>query len=91
MRIRNVDDEDEAIVLMRQINSRMSVLDDYICYADCNEQERKRWEKVYYKYDKIRDELANKSIYNHKSYGLFLDYNYADQYGSPTGGNPYYR
>ena len=91
MRIRNVDNEDDAIVLMRQINTRMSVLDDYICYADCNESDRKRWEKVYEKYDILRDELARKSIYNRKSYGLWLDYNYANAMGYPAGDGAYSR
>ena len=26
-----------------------------------------------------------------KQYGLFIDYNYADSYGSPTGDMPYLR
>lgn len=77
MRIRNVESEDDAIVLMRQLNTRMSVLDDYLCYGEGTEQDRKRWEKVYYKYDLLREELSKKTVYNRKNYGLWLDYNYA--------------
>lgn len=85
MRIRNVDDEDEAIVLMRQINSRMSILDDYIYNSqNIDNKELERWHKLYDKYDLLRQELSKKTIYNNKSYGLWLDYNYATNFPGAT-------
>lgn len=90
MRIRNIETEDEAIVLMRQLNTRMSVLDDYLYNSEnLDPRERERWEKLLHKYDILREELSKKTVYNHKQYGLWLDYNYA----SAIEGNsdPYYR
>lgn len=85
MRIRNVESEDEAIVLMRQINSRMSILDDYIYNSqNVDKKELERWEKVYDKYELLRQELSKKTIYNNKSYGLWLDYNYATNFPGAT-------
>lgn len=79
MRVRNVEEKDEAINLMRQINSRMAVLDDYISTCkDISEKELKRWEKCLNKYDIVREELAKKTVYNKKNYGLWFDYNYID-------------
>lgn len=85
MRICNVESEDEAIVLMRQINSRMSILDDYIYNSqNVDKKELERWEKVYDKYELLRQELSKKTIYNNKSYGLWLDYNYATNFPGAT-------
>jgi hypothetical protein len=90
MRIRNVETEDEAIVLMRQLNTRMSVLDDYLYNSEgLDPSERKRWEKVLDKYDILRNELAKKTVYNSKQYGIWLDYNYAN--AMQGGSDPYYR
>lgn len=77
MRIRNVEDSDEAILLIRQINTRMSVLDDFLTNSnDLPEKERARWEKCYDKYYSLREELSKKIVYNKKNYGLWYDYNY---------------
>lgn len=92
MRIRNVTDESEAIVLMRQINSRMAVLEDYLYNSqNLDPKEERRWESVLDKYEELRNQLSARAVYNQKQYGLFIDYNYADSYGSPTGDMPYLR
>ena len=75
MRVKNIDDEASAIQLMRQINSRMGIISDYLSEEDLSEHERKRWDKLYEKYDKIREEMIKKPIYSRKMYGLFVDYN----------------
>ena len=75
MRLRNVDTQDDAILLMRQLNSRMSILEDYLNYEDIDEDDRRRWTEVYHKYQEIRAELSKKTVYNRKMYGLFVDYN----------------
>lgn len=75
MRIKNIDDEDSAIFLMRQLNSRISIIADYIDEESLSEAELKRWNDVYDKYLKLRDKLTNKAVYSRKMYGLFVDYN----------------
>lgn len=75
MRVKNIDDEASAIQLMRQINSRMGIIADYLSEEDLSEHERKRWDKLYDKYDKLREEMVKKPIYSRKMYGLFVDYN----------------
>ena len=91
MRLRNVETQDEAILLMRQINSRMGILEDYLREDDIDEKDRKRWEDCYHKYLELREALSKKSVYNKKMYGLFVDYN-ALQNMSSTGQlmNTYY-
>ena len=75
MRIKNIDDENSAILLMRQINSRMGIIADYLETEELSEFDRSRWEKLYNRYDKLRDEMVKKPIYSRKMYGLFVDYN----------------
>jgi hypothetical protein len=77
MRIRNVEEEDDALLIMRQINMRMSLLDDYLQNSDIEDKDRARWQKVYDKYDELRDVLSKKTVYNRKKLGLWMDYNYA--------------
>lgn len=75
MRIKNIDDESSAILLMRQINSRIGIIADYLEQEDLTDFERKRYEKLYERYDKLREEMVKKPIYSRKMYGLFVDYN----------------
>ena len=75
MRLRNVETQDDAILLMRQINSRMSILEEYLDNEELDEKDRKRWEDCYKKYLELRDSLSKKTVYNRKMYGLFVDYN----------------
>ncbi len=91
MRLRNVETQDDAILLMRQINSRMSILEDYLREEDMDEKDRERWEDCYKKYLQLRTDLSKKTVYNKKMYGLFVDYN-ALQNMSQTGQlmNTYY-
>ena len=80
MRIRNVEDENDALLLMRQINTRMSVLDDYLYTTKDDEnvtdRDRERWAKLLSRYEKLREDLSKKAVYNRKQYGLWADYNY---------------
>ena len=75
LRIKNVETEEEAMLLLRQMNTRMSILDDYLTYSPPeNPKEKDRWEKVYLKYYDIRDDFMKKSIWNKKQYGVWYDY-----------------
>ena len=79
MRLRNVETQDDAILLMRQINSRMSILEEYLEGEDMDEKDRARWEACYKKYLDLREALSKKTVYNKKMYGLFVDYNALQQ------------
>ena len=74
MRLRNVETQDDAILLMRQINSRMSILEEYL-RDNPDDDEKERWGKVYKDYLALREALSKKTVYNKKMYGLFVDYN----------------
>ena len=90
MRLQNVETQDEAILLMRQLNSRMSILEDYLRDEDLDDVDRERWERCYAGYIKVRDTLSKKTIYNKKMYGLFVDYNALQQMSQNGQLNTYY-
>ena len=85
VRARNADTEDDVLYILKQINVRLSILDDYIRREDLTDAERERWTELYNKYSAIRDEIAKKKVYNKRNYGVFVDYNKIDQIDNPNG------
>ena len=78
VRARNAETEDEVFYALKQINVRLSILDDYLRFEDMSDADRDRWSAVRDKYAAIRDEIAHKKVYNRKNYGIFVDYNKID-------------
>lgn len=74
MRVRNCEDEDDALYLMRQLNTRISLIDDYVNSEDLNPTEAKRWNESLEKFKRIRDELSSNLVYKGKQYGMFVQY-----------------
>lgn len=74
MRVRNCEDEDDALYLMRQLNTRISLIDDYVNSEDLNPTEAKRWNDSLEKFKRIRDELSSNLVYKGKQYGMFVQY-----------------
>lgn len=75
IRLKNVSDEEESLLLLRQINLRLSIIEDYLSDTSLDEHEKKRWYKLFDKYTLLREQLSKKAIYSRKNYGLFVDYN----------------
>lgn len=65
MRIRHVADEDDAYYLMRMINTRISVIEDFLDHERLSESEHKRWWGLLEKYYSLREELANVTTYRY--------------------------
>ena len=76
IRIKNLETEDEAMYVLRQINARLTLLQDSL--DDMDDREYDRWYKVLEQYNTLREELANKPIWNRKRYGIWYDYNKLD-------------
>lgn len=74
MRINNIDDEDTALIILRQINLRISIIDDYITTTPgISDYERERWTNLRIKYNLLRDNLAKRKV-SKKMYGLWVQY-----------------
>lgn len=84
MKMRNVATQDEALVMMRQINNNMSIIDQFIMEGEgtLTPKDIEHWRGVYNKYAELREELANKAVYDRRRYGLFVDYNTLQQIGN---------
>lgn len=79
VRARNAETEEEVMYALKQINVRLAILDDYLRNEEMSDQDRQRWTNLYNKYVAIRDEIANKKVYNKRNYGIFVDYNRLDE------------
>ena len=74
MRIRNVEDEDDALYLMRQLNTRISLITDFIESEDLSSGERKEWQESLDRFKRLRADLSNTMVYKSKNYGIFVSY-----------------
>ena len=74
MQVRNVEDEEDALYLMRQINNSLAIIDEYRSSKDCDAYECERWNQVMDKFSQLRDKLSSTIVYKNKNYGLFVNY-----------------
>ena len=78
LKVKNVELDDEALYLLREINTRISLISEYVMnYADATTDKDKLMLKNYKelldKYCKLRSDLAKKTTYKEKYLGLFVD------------------
>lgn len=78
IRVRNCKDADEAYMILRAINSRLGILEDYLATENIKETERVHWERVCEAYRDLRIQLAKKK-FKEKSWGIFIDYDALDK------------
>lgn len=79
IRLKTAETEEEAIYILRQVNTRISILEDYIANTDLSDNELRRWQGVIMAYRDLRMELSKKNVGYKKSYGVFVDYDKFDQ------------
>ena len=72
LRVKNVDDQEDALMVLRQINLRLAMIDDYMMTEKLSDSERERWDRLRVKYQMVRDELSKRKVYDGKYYGLFV-------------------
>lgn len=74
MQVRNVEDENDALYLMRQLNNSIAIVDEYKNSPDCDEYELASWNKLMDKLVQLRDKLSSTVVYRNKNYGIFVQY-----------------
>lgn len=72
LRIKSCDEQDEALTILRDINSRLAIVDDYLSDKNLDRHEKERWMKVRKRYMELRVELSRKTTYDDKYLGLFV-------------------
>lgn len=74
MQVRNVEDEEDALYLMRQLNNCIAIIDEYRGSSDCDDYELSKWNTLMDKFTQLRDKLSSTVVYRNKNYGLFVQY-----------------
>ena len=74
MRVKNVEEEDEALYIMRQLNNCISIIEDYRSCGECDDYEIRQWEDTLKRFMELRQRLSDSVIYKNKNYGLFINY-----------------
>jgi hypothetical protein len=74
LQVRNVEDENDALYLMRQINTNIAIIDEYKNSPDCDDIEKAKWNQTMDKFTQLRDKLSSSVVYKNKNYGLFVNY-----------------
>lgn len=82
MKVKNCTDSEDAFMIMRGINSRLGILEDYLVNEELSEYDRKHWEFVAQQYRELRVRLSQKK-FKEKQYGLFFDYSKLDNLDKP--------
>nr|DAE82618.1 MAG TPA: hypothetical protein [Caudoviricetes sp.] len=73
----NLETQEEAMILLHRINSRMGVIADFLATEELNATNRKRWTKLLDEYNKLRSTISKQKIYQNKT-RLYVNYGYDD-------------
>jgi len=71
--VNNMETQDDAVLLLHKINSRMSVIDDFLTSEELDKANYKKWSDLYSKYNKLRGDIAKNKIYQNKT-RLYVNY-----------------
>lgn len=76
VRAKNAETEDEAMYTLRQINSRINIIEEYLYQNQSTlmPSEIERWNILSAKYRDLREEISKKTISHKKNYGIWFDY-----------------
>lgn len=74
LRLKSANIEVDALNLLRDINSRLSVIEEFLESVELQESDRKRFTALYDKYVLLREALSKKNIVKNKHMSLWVEY-----------------
>ncbi len=74
LRLKSANLEDDALRLLREINSRISVLEEFLEGSELADFDRKRFTNLYDKYIDLREALSKKNVVKDRYIGLWVEY-----------------
>ena len=75
VQVKSIDTETDALYVLRAINSRLSILEDYIYNNELKETEKKHWLMVAKQFRDLRNVILSKKINKRKYMDIFMDFN----------------
>lgn len=72
IRVKNCDIEDDALIITRELNTRISILDDLMLSKKLNEENFKKCSGLKNRYLFVRDQLTAKKLYDGKTLSIFV-------------------
>lgn len=74
--LQNVNDEDDALLLLHRISSRMSVIDGILNddNPQISDRERKAFTDLYERYNKLRNDIVAKKVYKRNYRRIYVNY-----------------
>ena len=74
--LQNVNDEDDALLLLHKINSRMSVIDGVLNddSPQITDRERKAFVDLYQRYNQLRNDVVAKKVYKRNYRRIYVNY-----------------
>lgn len=78
MRLRHTATEEDALYLMRQINLRITAIEDYLNKERLDESEREHWFKLLDKYYAMREDMSKNCKYRYDYSGSVIQVSYPD-------------
>ena len=75
VQVKSIETEADALYVLRSINSRLSILEDYIYNNTISSNEKRRYEGLAKQYRALRYEILDKKINKRKYNDLFMDLN----------------
>lgn len=73
----NLETQEDAMLMLHRINSRMAVLEDYLTSEELTKADYARWSGLYRKYAELRAELSKNKIYQNKT-RVYVNYGMDD-------------
>ena len=79
LQAKNCVEQEEALFIIRQINTRIGIIEDYLASDDISPQEKNKWIAIDMEYRDLRQELAKKKLSMRKNVGYYVDYDAIDK------------
>ena len=79
LQAKNCVEQEEALYIIRQINTRIGIIEDYLNTEQLSDAEKNKWLAIDAEYRELRAELAKKKLSMRKNVGYYVDYDKLDK------------
>lgn len=79
LQAKNCVEQEEALIIIRQINTRIGIIEDYIATEQISDAEKAKWTAIDMEYRELRADLAKKKLSMRKNVGYYVDYDKLDK------------